>query len=60
MSLRLFGSDHAKNKVFSRVYTRDGLLDEEASWKAFEDHMREKTIGVGEFRSAYEAMMAGI
>lgn len=35
VSLRLFGSDHAKNKVFSRVLTSAGLLDEAESWAEF-------------------------
>jgi hypothetical protein len=44
VSLRLFGSNHMKNKVFSRVNTGVELLDEERSWEAFRDHMRTRTI----------------
>jgi hypothetical protein len=44
VSLRLFGSDHAKNRLFSRVLTPDGLLDEAASWKYFENHRRTGTM----------------
>ena len=47
VSLRLFGSDHAKNKRFSRVLTPGGLLDEAASWKYFEDYRRNRTIPAG-------------
>jgi len=57
VSLRLFGSDHPYNKVFSRVLTRDGLLDEEGSWKAFEEHLRVKTIGGERFREACEVIL---
>lgn len=56
VSLRLFGSVHAKNRVFSFVSTRDGLLDEAASWAAFEQYMREGTIAVDRFGAAYAAM----
>jgi hypothetical protein len=45
ISLRLFGSDHVKNKTFSRVMTPDGLLDEEDSWRAFEEHLKAKSAG---------------
>jgi hypothetical protein len=58
VSLRLFGTEHIKNKVFSRVLTREGLLDEPSSWQAFEDHMLEKTIGVDTFSGAHAAIMA--
>jgi len=44
ISLRLFGSDHVKTKMFSRVLAPDGLLDEEASWHAFEKHLGAKAI----------------
>jgi hypothetical protein len=40
VSLRLFGSNHAKNKVFSRVFTPDALLDEADSWAYFEHFVR--------------------
>jgi len=58
VSLRLFGSRHVKNKVFSRVLTPDGLLDEQESWEAFERYMKEKTIRVETFDRAYETVMA--
>jgi hypothetical protein len=52
VSLRLFGSEHSKNKVFSHVFTSEGLLDEADSWKAFEDFLRNKTTSAATFRSA--------
>jgi len=53
VSLRLFGSDHAKNRVFSRILGNDGLLlDEQASWAYFENYLREKTINVENFELA--------
>jgi hypothetical protein len=52
VSLRLFGSLHAKNKVFSRVLGADGLLDEAGSWEIFESHLRERTIGAAAFGQA--------
>jgi hypothetical protein len=52
VSLRLFGSEHVKNKVFSRVLTREGLLDENESWAAFEEYLREKTIEVEGFEKS--------
>jgi len=57
ISLRLFGSDHPNNKVFSRVQTQDGLLDEEASWTAFDEHLRLNTISAETFCNACAAMM---
>jgi hypothetical protein len=44
VSLRLFGTLHAKNKVFSRVLAPGGLLDEAASWEYFADYLKNKTI----------------
>jgi hypothetical protein len=58
VSLRLFGSDHARNKVFSRVLAQDVLLDEAASWDAFEHHLRHKTIAAGQFDAACKEVMA--
>jgi len=52
VSLRLFGTDHAKNKVFSRVLTPDGLLDEAASWAAFERHLKHGVISREKFDEA--------
>ncbi len=56
VSLRLFGSVHAKNKVFSFVSTPLGLLDEQASWERFEQHLRTGTIAVERFDEAYRTM----
>ncbi|HVU15358.1 MAG TPA: hypothetical protein VHD32_00425 [Candidatus Didemnitutus sp.] len=52
VSLRLFGTAHAKNKVFSRVLTPEGLLDEADSWKCFEEHLHRRTIGPEAFDAA--------
>lgn len=54
-SLRLFGSNHIRNKVFSYICTKDrGVLDEYDSWLYFEDYMKNKTITREQFDSAYE------
>lgn len=58
VSLRLFGSAHARNKTFSRILAKEGLLDEAASWEAFEHHLRHKTISGEQFQEAYGAIMA--
>lgn len=58
VSLRLFGSEHAKNRVFSRVLGPDGLLDEAGSWEAFEEHLRTRTLASEMFDRAFEAAMA--
>jgi hypothetical protein len=55
VSLRLFGSEHAKNGVFSHVVTPDGALDEAASWRCFEGHLRSSTIPAARFREACDA-----
>jgi hypothetical protein len=60
VSLRLFGSVHAKNKVFSHVFTPEKLLYEEASWDYFESYMRDKTISESTFAKAYATIMAPI
>ena len=52
VSLRLFGSEHAKNKVFSKVYTPAGLLDEAASWAYFENYLGNRTISLETFDAA--------
>ena len=52
VSLRLFGSDHSRNKVFSRILLKEDLLDEEASWEAFENHLHHKTITELQFNEA--------
>jgi hypothetical protein len=56
VSLRLFGSEHAKNRVFSRVLTPEGLLDEAASWGHFERHMADHTIAPETFEEAFRAI----
>ena len=54
-SLRLFGSEHIKNKVFSRVCTKDrGVLNEYDSWVYFEEYMHNKTITKEQFEKAYK------
>jgi hypothetical protein len=58
VSLRLFGTEHAKNGTFSRVLSREGLLDEEASWRSFERHLRAGTLGAPDFERAHEALKA--
>lgn len=58
VSLRLFGTRHAKNGTFSRVLTPGGvLLDEEASWVAFGNHLRNGTLTASGFRNASEALV---
>lgn len=59
VSLRLFGSEHAKNKLFSRILTPEGLLDERASWEFFEDHLKTKTIDSPTFDKALLALSSG-
>jgi hypothetical protein len=49
VSLRFFGSEHIKNKVFSYVYTKNGTLDEIDSWIYFAEYMRNKTISKDQF-----------
>ena len=57
VSLRLFGSEHAKNKVFSHVLTPEGLLDEAASWKYFEHFVRNKTISAAKLRASLDELL---
>ena len=59
VSLRLFGSEHAKNKVFSCVLTPDGLLDEQASWQFFGDYLNTKTIDLPTFDAALAWLSSG-
>jgi hypothetical protein len=58
VSLRLFGSEHAKNRVFSRVLAREGLLAEEESWAAFERYVGNGAIALARFNRAHEQMMS--
>lgn len=57
VSLRLFGSEHAKNQVFSRILVGDDLLDEEASWAYFEDYLESNTLALDTFDKAYDAVV---
>jgi hypothetical protein len=52
VSLRLFGSVHAKTGLFSRIFNQGVLLDEAASWEYFADYLRNKTIAVSRFDAA--------
>ncbi|MDA8441622.1 MAG: hypothetical protein M0Z55_04530 [Peptococcaceae bacterium] len=58
VSLRLFGSQHSKNKTFSSILTPDGLLDEAASWEYFATYLRHKTIAEAKFSEAYAKVTA--
>ena len=58
VSLRLFGSLHSKNRVFSRVLSPDGLLDRDASWAAFEDLVRRGRMPLDAFAAAEAALRA--
>lgn len=58
VSLRLFGSLHSKNRVFSRVLAPEGLLDEDASWEAFERFVRRGKVPLRAFEAA-DAALAG-
>ena len=53
VSLRLFGSEHAKNHVFSCVLDGETLLDEETSWARFQHHVEDKTVTLATFDKAY-------
>ena len=57
LSLRLFGSEHIKNKTFSYVYTKMGLLDEEKSWDFFADYLVKKTIPKDKFMQGHHKLM---
>lgn len=56
VSLRLFGTEHAKNKTFSHVFTPNGLLDEASSWKYFEHFVRDRATSTATFRSALDEL----
>ncbi|HEY4015292.1 MAG TPA: hypothetical protein VGM06_18235 [Polyangiaceae bacterium] len=56
VSLRLFGSLHAKTGVFSRVLGPDGLLDEAASWDRFADFVEKRAISTATFDAAYGSL----
>jgi len=57
VSLRLFGSEHAKNHVFSRILDGETLLDEEASWAYFKHHVGNKTVVLETFHKAYDSVV---
>ena len=56
VSLRLFGSEHARNRVFSRVRAGNTLLDEAGSWAHFEEHLAHRTIASHVFAEACRAV----
>ena len=58
VSLRLFGTVHAKNRVFSHVATDEGPLSVDASWTAFENHLHNETIPVAILHDAHETLLA--
>jgi hypothetical protein len=56
VSLRLFGSNHAKTGVFSHIWTVDGLLGERASWDRFEEFVRSPKVSPSEFDAATQTL----
>jgi hypothetical protein len=56
VSLRLFGSQHMRNKVFSRVLTPQGLLEETASWEFFADYLKNRIIALAQFQAAHNCL----
>ncbi|HEY3757916.1 MAG TPA: hypothetical protein VGL42_17300 [Opitutaceae bacterium] len=54
VSLRLFGSNHAKNRIFSRILDLDRLLDEPESWVEFARHLEVGTVPAATFDLAAE------
>lgn len=57
-SLRLFGTEHLKNKVFGCIYTKSGLLNEDKSWEYFADYLKNKTLSQEQFMQAYNHLVA--
>ncbi len=57
VSLRLFGSEHAKNKVFSHVLSDGRLMDEADSWSAFERFMAHGSLSESAFESACSQLL---
>ena len=47
-----------KNKVFSRILTPQGLLDETASWEFFADYVKNRTIALARFQSAHDSLLS--
>lgn len=58
VSLRLFGSLHAKNRVFSRVLASEELLGEESSWDYFSRYVADGTIPASRFESALASLVS--
>lgn len=56
VSLRLFGSNHAKTGMFSHVRTPEGLLDEAPSWESFEEFVNSGTVSRAAFDAAFERL----
>jgi hypothetical protein len=56
LSLRLFGTNHIKNKVFSYICTESGPLDEDNSWDFFADYITNKTIPKDQFMQASDKL----
>jgi hypothetical protein len=59
-SLRLFGSEHIKKKVFSYVHLHNRVLDETASWEYFTQYLTCQTIGKHQFLAAHADLLAAI
>lgn len=59
-SLRLFGSEHIKNKIFSYVHIQDRVLDEIASWEYFSQYLDCKTISQQQFLAAHTDLLLAI
>jgi len=59
VSLRLFGSEHAKTRVFSHVWVNGDLLGEAESWERFEHFLRNQSIPPSVFERAQNALGVG-
>jgi hypothetical protein len=53
VSLRLFGSNHAKTGMFSHVLTAEGLLDEAWSWGCFAEFVNNGKVSRAAFDAAF-------
>jgi hypothetical protein len=60
VSLRLFGSNHAKTGVFSHIWTVDGLLGEGASWDCFEEFVRNPKVSPDAIDAARTTLVGGV
>ncbi len=56
VSLRLFGTQHAKTKAFSHVVTPEGLLDVDASWQRFDAFVHGSATPAAMIRAALEKL----